>query len=179
MRAVGLNEPPAGGTWMWAGARPAPASGAGCLHWLVSTTFRLHKYCSAARNQMALSWPHSSPIFGPNPAFWVNYMIITCFPSLLPSLLLIRPSLLHSLLRCYYYIITYYSGNNVSIITHYYICYYPIITHYCICSYIIITYYYQVIISNLLPITRVIMDPLLPIITRSTTGNNGSTITYY
>ena len=38
MRAVGVDEPAAGGTWMWAGARPAPAAGAGCLCWLVSTT---------------------------------------------------------------------------------------------------------------------------------------------
>ena len=27
-----------GGTWMWAGARPAQAAGAGCLRWQVSTT---------------------------------------------------------------------------------------------------------------------------------------------
>ena len=33
-----VNEPAAGGTWMWAGARPAPAVGASCLCWLVSTT---------------------------------------------------------------------------------------------------------------------------------------------
>ena len=38
MRAVGVNEQAAGLTWMWAGARPAPAAGAGCLRWLVSTT---------------------------------------------------------------------------------------------------------------------------------------------
>ena len=50
--------------------------------------------------------------------------ITSCFSSLLPSLLLIRviirPSLLHSLLHCYYYIITLYYGNNLngSIITH-------------------------------------------------------------
>ena len=154
MRAVGLNEPPAGGTWMWAGARPAPASGAGCLHWLVSTTFRLHKYCSAARNQMALSWPHSSPIFGPNPAFWVNYMIITCFPSLLPSLLLIRPSLLHSLLRCYYYIIS----NLLPIIT---VIMPPLL--------LIITS----VITLLLIIIASVITSLLPIITKSVI------ITYY
>ena len=29
MRAVGVNEPAAGLTWMWAGARPATAAGAG------------------------------------------------------------------------------------------------------------------------------------------------------
>ena len=38
MRAVGVNEPAAGLTWMWAGARLATAAGAGCLRWLVSTT---------------------------------------------------------------------------------------------------------------------------------------------
>ena len=38
MRAAGVNEPAAGLTWMWAGARLATAAGAGCLRWLVSTT---------------------------------------------------------------------------------------------------------------------------------------------
>ena len=38
MRAVGVNEQAAGGTWMWEGARPEQAAGAGCLRWLVSTT---------------------------------------------------------------------------------------------------------------------------------------------
>ena len=33
MRAVGVNEQAAGGTWMWAGARPVPAAGTGCLRW--------------------------------------------------------------------------------------------------------------------------------------------------
>ena len=37
MRAVGVNEQAAGGTWIWAGARPVPAAGTGCLRWLVST----------------------------------------------------------------------------------------------------------------------------------------------
>ena len=37
MRAVFMNEQAAGWTWMWVGARPAPAAGAGCLHWSVST----------------------------------------------------------------------------------------------------------------------------------------------
>ena len=31
IRAVGVNEQAAGGTWMWAGATPAPAAGSGCL----------------------------------------------------------------------------------------------------------------------------------------------------
>ena len=94
---------------------------------------------------MTLSRQLSSLIFGPNQALQV--IIISCFPSSLPSLLIIRPSLLHSLLHCYYYINTYYYCNNVSIIIHYYICYYLIITHYYIFYYIIITYYYQVIIT--------------------------------
>ena len=38
MRAVGVNEQAAGGIWMRAGARPAPAAGAGLLRWPVSTT---------------------------------------------------------------------------------------------------------------------------------------------
>ena len=67
-------------------------------------------YCNAQRNQTALFWQHSCLNFEPNLAFWANYIIITCFPSLLPSLLLIesnifRPSLFHSLLHCYYHII--------------------------------------------------------------------------
>ena len=37
MRAVRVNEQAAGGTWMWAGARPEQAAGACCLLWLVST----------------------------------------------------------------------------------------------------------------------------------------------
>ena len=76
-------------------------------------TYRLQSYCNAQRNQTALFWQHSCLNFEPNLAFWANYIIITCFtcfPSLLPSLLLIesnifRPSLFHSLLHCYYHII--------------------------------------------------------------------------
>ena len=64
----------------------------------------------------------------------------------------------------YYYIITCYFDNDVSIVTHYYICYYIIITYYC---------------KSLLPIIMVIMNLLLPINTRSIIGNNGSIIIYY
>ena len=85
------------------------------------------------------------------PGIFGHYILITCFSSLLPSLLIISSSLAHLLLPCYYHIIAsaYYYSNNGFIIAHYYICYYMImtliITHYYICFYIIITYYYQVI----------------------------------
>ena len=135
MRAVGVYKR-AGGTGMWAGARQAPAAGAGCQRLPLGTTqasaalavfgrwrsrqtragsstcpgcrrrvallykrtfccstqctYRLQSYCNAQKNQTALFWRHSSLIFEPNTAFWANYIIIACFPSLLPSLLLIR-----------------------------------------------------------------------------------------
>ena len=128
---------------------------------------------------MALSWQHSSPIFGPNPAFRVNHIVITCFSSLLSSLLLVRPSLLHSLLPCFYYIFTYYYSIMspflliiTSVITQYLLIITSVITS-------VITSLLHIIAKSLLPIITVIMDPLSLIITRSIIGNNGSIITYY
>ena len=124
--------------------------------------------------------------------------------SLLLLLLPIFTVLLHVLLRhyyillrnnrliitcyyiCYNIIITYYYScyyvhyylllrNNRDIITCYYICYYTIITYYYRCYYVIIT----CCLCNNEPIITVIMGSLLPIITRSITGNNGFIITYY
>ena len=154
--------------WRW--PAPAPVRVADAeqplnLLWLYCT-YRLGNSCSILA------------AFQPNPAFLVNYIITTCFSSLLPSLLLIRPSLLHSLLHCYYIIITHYYGNNLSIITHYYIRNYLIITPRLIFT-SVITSLLSIITKSLLPIIAVTMDLLLPIITRSIIGNNGSIFTYY
>ena len=132
--------------------------------------------CTITVMQQENKWrcPGSIPDWssGQTRHFW-SITSITCFSSLLPWLLLIRPSLLHPLLPCYYYIITYYYCNNVSIITQ--VCYYRLLL--IITS--VITSLLPIIIRLLLPIITVIMDPLLPIITRSIIRNNGSIITYY
>ena len=76
---------------------------------------------------MALSWPHSCLIFGPNRAFQVNYIIITCFSSLLSLLLLIITSVIILLLLIITSVITSLLpiiitrsiiGNNGSIISY-------------------------------------------------------------
>ena len=58
MRAVGVNELAAGGTWMWAGARPAPAVGAGCLRWSVHTT----PACTISPSLLALAPAQASDV---------------------------------------------------------------------------------------------------------------------
>ena len=112
---------------------------------LAGTTVKLlsAQFCNAQWNQTARDWQHSSSIFEQNQAFWAKYIIITCFFPLLPSLLLIRPSSLYSILHCHYYIITYKYSNNCSFYTWYYM----LITHDSISYYVPFIYYHQVIFT--------------------------------
>ena len=108
------------GRWRWrlplmctgAGRRPTPApapvAGAEPPCYINEPFVAQHTVptdCTVTVLQQEIKWPcwqHSSPIFRPKPAFQVNYIIMTCFSSLLPSLLLIRLSLLHSSFLHYY-----------------------------------------------------------------------------
>ena len=112
----------------WASTFPGCRRQAALLYKWTFCSSTVSTDCTIPVMQREIKWlcpagQHSSRSFGPSPAFQVNSIIITCFFSLLPLLLLIKPSYLHSLLPCHYNIITYYWGNNVSIITHYYFCF--------------------------------------------------------
>ena len=115
----------------WPGAGRSQASTYQSWHFCnsIHSTYRLQSYCDASTNQNALSWQHSSQIFGPKQAFRVNHIIVTCFPHIFYYTIIITLSI-----QCYYSTTTYYYCNNDytsgCIITYYHISYYAIPTHY-------------------------------------------------
>ena len=125
--------------WLQTPSSPAAYTNLLVTQHIVSTRFQIS--CNPARNQMALSWTHSSLVFCQNRN--LNFRSTT---SLLTSLLHFN----------HYYYIHYHTVATpflhiimviMAFYCHYNIYYYSIVFHYYTCYYISITHHYKVIIT--------------------------------